>query len=119
MIEIIRILFIALAVYLIYIMFKNGGCCGSHNTSDRNHHGGHFGGGCCGGGYYNSYTSQNEHQSHSQNIKNNTEINTVKDPVCGMYISKEDAIKRQINGQTYYFCSESCAEKFEDRNGSK
>jgi Cu+-exporting ATPase len=32
-----------------------------------------------------------------------------KDPVCGMEVDKETAIKRKIGDRTYYFCSESCA----------
>lgn len=36
------------------------------------------------------------------------------DPVCGMTISPEDAVGRvEHNGQTYYFCSESCLEQFQ------
>jgi YHS domain-containing protein len=34
------------------------------------------------------------------------------DPVCGMRVSKRNAITRQINGKTYYFCSEECANSF-------
>lgn len=32
-----------------------------------------------------------------------------KDPVCGMEVDKETAIKRKIGDRTYYFCAESCA----------
>jgi Cu+-exporting ATPase len=35
-------------------------------------------------------------------------------PVCGMQIDREDAVERtQYEGKTYYFCSESCQERFE------
>jgi P-type Cu+ transporter len=38
---------------------------------------------------------------------------TVLDPVCGMTISPDQAIAHlEHDGQTYYFCSESCLEKF-------
>lgn len=37
----------------------------------------------------------------------------VKDPVCGMEIDKEKAAaQREYEGQTYFFCSVSCRDKF-------
>lgn len=37
----------------------------------------------------------------------------VKDPVCGMDVEPADAAAREdLEGQTYYFCSESCRRKF-------
>jgi Cu+-exporting ATPase len=37
----------------------------------------------------------------------------VTDPVCGMAIeSEKDAVREAWQGQTYYFCSKSCQEKF-------
>ena len=37
-----------------------------------------------------------------------------RDPVCGMDIDTQDAAaKSQHQGRTYYFCSESCKEKFD------
>jgi len=38
---------------------------------------------------------------------------TVKDPICGMQVDPEMAIRRDVGGATYYFCSESCAKRFE------
>ncbi|MEM2178830.1 MAG: heavy metal translocating P-type ATPase [Candidatus Methanomethylicaceae archaeon] len=37
----------------------------------------------------------------------------VRDPVCGMNVDKEKAIKRKIGDRTYYFCSETCARTYE------
>ncbi|HEX6051061.1 MAG TPA: YHS domain-containing protein [Gemmatimonadaceae bacterium] len=40
---------------------------------------------------------------------------TVKDPVCGMMIDSESAeARREVAGQTYYFCSSACATKFDE-----
>jgi len=40
--------------------------------------------------------------------------NTQRDPVCGMEVNPKDAAgKSQHQGQTYYFCSEDCKEKFD------
>lgn len=35
-----------------------------------------------------------------------------QDPQCGVYISQRDAIVLHHGGQTLYFCSEACKEKF-------
>lgn len=38
----------------------------------------------------------------------------VKDPVCGMEIEPEKAFaKREHAGQTFYFCSQDCVNKFD------
>jgi Cu+-exporting ATPase len=45
---------------------------------------------------------------------NNRENPTMpKDPVCGMEVDKEKAIKRKIGDRTYYFCCEACARTYE------
>jgi len=36
-----------------------------------------------------------------------------RDPVCGMVVEADKAIKRKIGDRTYYFCSESCARTYE------
>lgn len=37
-----------------------------------------------------------------------------KDPVCGMQVDETKAAgKSSYNGQSYYFCSTGCREKFE------
>lgn len=39
---------------------------------------------------------------------------TVRDPVCGMYINPETAAgKSEYKGQTYYFCSQGCKQAFD------
>jgi Cu+-exporting ATPase len=40
---------------------------------------------------------------------------TVTDPVCGMEIAPSDAVGTHVyNGRTYYFCNESCLERFRE-----
>ncbi len=39
---------------------------------------------------------------------------TARDPVCGMTVDKETAIKRKIGDRTYYFCAQSCADVYEE-----
>ncbi|MEM2098843.1 MAG: heavy metal translocating P-type ATPase [Candidatus Bathyarchaeia archaeon] len=37
----------------------------------------------------------------------------VRDPVCGMMVNTETAIKRKIGDRWYYFCSQQCADVYE------
>jgi len=39
-----------------------------------------------------------------------------KDPVCGMKVNEKTATRLVFNGQTYYFCSSRCLEKFASEN---
>ena len=34
------------------------------------------------------------------------------DPVCGMFVPEDTDLKSVIDGQTYYFCSKSCQQKY-------
>lgn len=35
-----------------------------------------------------------------------------KDPVCGTFISTTTALQIRVGGETYYFCSTECRDKF-------
>jgi hypothetical protein len=35
-----------------------------------------------------------------------------KDPVCGTFVSAATAIRKTKGGETYYFCSADCRDKF-------
>ena len=35
-----------------------------------------------------------------------------KDPICGTYIPENQALKYRSGGETHYFCSEECKNKF-------
>jgi len=35
-----------------------------------------------------------------------------KDPICGMTVDPATAIHAQRDGETFYFCSEPCQQKF-------
>ena len=39
----------------------------------------------------------------------------VQDPVCKVFVPRGAAITEDIGGQTYYFCSRSCAHKFQEQ----
>lgn len=67
-----------------YLMMRHG--CGAHMMGGHSH-GGH--GGATAGG-------------------------DVKDPVCGMTVDPKNAAAAAVRGgSTYYFCSTSCRDKFE------
>ena len=36
----------------------------------------------------------------------------VEDPVCGVLIPKQQAVRLRQDGRTYYFCSEACCDAF-------
>ena len=36
----------------------------------------------------------------------------IKDPQCGVYFAKRDAVVVQEGGNTQYFCSETCKEQY-------
>jgi len=36
----------------------------------------------------------------------------VRDPRCGVYIPRSNALKRRVRGETVYFCSRECEEKY-------
>jgi YHS domain-containing protein len=40
---------------------------------------------------------------------------THRDPVCGMYVSEDDAVVGRLDGQRHYFCSMSCLEKYREQ----
>ena len=39
----------------------------------------------------------------------------VQDPVCKVFVPRGAAITEDIGGQKYYFCSQSCAQKFQEQ----
>lgn len=76
------------------------------------------GGGCCGGGHMNHKNMKKDYEEHSAGYEENS-VNMAQDPVCGMYVSKKDAICRVTNSRTYYFCSQNCADSFERKYAMK
>ncbi|MCL4430044.1 MAG: heavy metal translocating P-type ATPase, partial [Chloroflexi bacterium] len=44
--------------------------------------------------------------------KTNEPGKTARDPVCGMTVDKETALKAKIGDRTYYFCSQSCVDVY-------
>ncbi len=40
---------------------------------------------------------------------------TCKDPVCGVYGAKDDAVIGNLEGERIYFCSMECLHKFQEQ----
>lgn len=40
----------------------------------------------------------------------------VQDPECRTYVLKRRAVTRRVNGKLQSFCSEACAEQYEQKN---
>ena len=38
---------------------------------------------------------------------------TFQDPVCGVYVSEDDAVIGNLEGKRYHFCSMGCLHEFE------
>jgi Cu+-exporting ATPase len=50
---------------------------------------------------------------HEHEERKEKQMETVKDPVCGMEIDPGTAAaSEEHEGTTYYFCSEACHQKF-------
>jgi YHS domain-containing protein len=45
----------------------------------------------------------------------NPATETHRDPVCGVYVSEEDAVIGKLDGQRHYFCSMDCLEKYREQ----
>ncbi|BAZ37539.1 hypothetical protein NIES4101_34620 [Calothrix sp. NIES-4101] len=41
--------------------------------------------------------------------------NIAVDPICGMAVEKATALKSERDGETYYFCSQTCLHTFESQ----
>jgi len=39
----------------------------------------------------------------------------VQDPFCKTYVPRRTAYRRMVNGREYFFCSEACADRFEEQ----
>lgn len=44
---------------------------------------------------------------------------TFRDPVCGVYVSGEDAVIGRYEGERLHFCSMECLEKYRERLENK
>lgn len=57
--------------------------------------------------YYKNYKKRKLNQKEKVRI---TEM--IRDEVCGVYLPKYEALKVEIEGKVYYFCSEECKDAF-------
>ncbi len=89
---------------MFFMMFRRGGCCGGGDSHSGNSHSGH----------HNSEHGHIEHDEannmhYSDKFK---QIEMVTDPECGIHVNPDTSIKQKLDGETYYFCSETCRGNF-------
>lgn len=93
----------ALFIAVMYFMHKNGmGCCGPGHMHSRDRHE-HI--------TATDYSELRKNQRHG--IYRPEEL--VRDPVCDSYVAKDIAVKVKVDGETYYFCSQRCANEFKNK----
>jgi len=56
-----------------------------------------------------------QHQSMQGKAGPEIEDEMVKDPSCGVYITRRDAVHLRQAGEDLYFCSEECRDKYLER----
>jgi YHS domain-containing protein len=66
--------------------------------------------------FLKSYLSAGEKRT---SLKTAAEDETFQDPVCGLYVSPEDATVGRLEGEKLYFCSKRCLEKYQERLNNK
>jgi len=57
--------------------------------------------------YYKGYKKRKLNQKEKIRI---TEM--IRDEVCGLYLPRDEALKVEIEGKVYYFCSKECKDAF-------
>ena len=57
--------------------------------------------------YYKNYKKRKLNQKEKIRI---TEM--IRDEVCGLYLPRDEALKVEIEGKVYYFCSKECKDAF-------
>ena len=66
--------------------------------------------------FLNDYRKRTENSKlKSRNMAKKTE-DLVKDPICGMYVPKENTISVRKGQKFYYFCSYDCRDAFLKQN---
>lgn len=46
-------------------------------------------------------------------VKEPAATETFQDPVCGVYVSEDEAVVGSLEGKRYHFCSLGCLQQFE------
>ncbi len=57
--------------------------------------------------------NHHDHSHHQSHATVSADAMTAKDPVCGMTVNLDAGkLSREHKGETYYFCSQKCHDKF-------
>jgi YHS domain-containing protein len=66
-----------------------------------------------------SLTSPKGESPDVSRVQRNDAEATHRDPVCGVYVTEDDAVVGTLDGRRHYFCSHSCLEKFQEQLNHK
>ncbi len=58
------------------------------------------------------HSSRSRFSAKSEEQKRTVHGVTMRDPVCGMFVSTELAHRLERHGQVHYFCSKECLERY-------
>ncbi len=56
-----------------------------------------------------------QRKSEEPAIEPRKEDEAVRDPVCGVYVAKDDAVVGKLEGERIHFCSMACLEKYREQ----
>lgn len=90
----IRLVILAILIYIGYLLIKGG--TGRKSKKEEN----------------TSDTEEHENQSSLSDV-------LVEDPVCKKLVPQQQAIPLQHEGETIYFCSKECCNKFVSEKGAE
>ena len=63
--------------------------------------------------------AENQNQQKKEAEESTVQDVLVEDPVCHTLIPKHQAIRLRLDNTTYYFCSDTCCDKFTGQPGGK
>ncbi len=63
--------------------------------------------------------TRNQQVRSNGNVPLQADDTMIQDPQCGTYFARRDGVALHQNGQTLYFCSETCKEKYIEQQGAK
>ena len=66
-------------------------------------------------GLYVMFKGRGRKDISPDSLPRGEETETHKDPVCGIYVARDDAVVGTLDGKRIYFCSRDCLEKFREQ----
>lgn len=61
------------------------------------------------------FSASRKQTEKKQSVSDSSAAATHRDPVCGVYVSEDDAVIGRLEGERHYFCSHDCLNKFREK----